>query len=112
MINAGRLDKRLELQEPVVLRGLSGEDRVQWTTRATVWAAIEPVRGREYVVQDQVRSDIDTMIRIRASSQTSALTAAWRGLHGSKVYNFAAAADVMTRGVYLEIPARSGANNG
>jgi SPP1 family predicted phage head-tail adaptor len=112
MINAGILDKRLDLQEPVITRSASGEELITWTTRHTVWAAIQPAKGREYFAKDQIRDDLDVLVRIRASSLTATLTAKWRGVHAGTAYNFAHVQDWMTRGEHLDIPCRAGANAG
>lgn len=64
-MRAGRLSRRVTLQSRVETQGSTGEVTWTWADVATVWAAIEPISGREYFSAQQVQSSTDTRIRIR-----------------------------------------------
>lgn len=62
---ASRLNKRI-----TILRQTDETDQYNvpldvWLPVATVWAAIEPLRGREYVAAKADHADVTTRIRIR-----------------------------------------------
>lgn len=47
-MRGGRLRKRVILQRPVETQGDTGGVTTAWVDVATVWAGVEPLRGREY----------------------------------------------------------------
>jgi len=65
---AGELRHMIKIEKPTYGRGTSGGKTVTWTKVAEVWAAIEPIRGREYIEAQKVASEITTRIRIRHRS--------------------------------------------
>lgn len=65
-MRAGTLRYRVSLQRPVVLKNDVGEVIVDsWSEIAKVWAAIEPIKGSEYLTSSEFRSQVLTRIRIR-----------------------------------------------
>ncbi|MCK2042562.1 phage head closure protein [Chromohalobacter sp. TMW 2.2308] len=65
-MRAGRLRHRVTLQRPVD----GAKDQYNQPTEsfeqvATVWASVEPLRGREFFEAQQVNSEITTRIRCR-----------------------------------------------
>jgi SPP1 family predicted phage head-tail adaptor len=84
-VRAGPLRHRVRLQAPVVaVSGADGEPVVErWDDVATVWAAIEPASGREWLASLEFRPQLTTRIRIRWRSD---VTSAMRALHGATVY--------------------------
>jgi len=48
-MRAGKLRRRASLQRKVVSQGTYGEENVSWAEYALVWAAVEPLTGREFV---------------------------------------------------------------
>lgn len=80
MIYAGRLDQRVTLQQKSVTRDDIGGEVVTWVDVATLWAAVQPVRGREYIALRAAQSDITTKITIRyRSGVTTAMRIVWNG---------------------------------
>jgi SPP1 family predicted phage head-tail adaptor len=67
-MRAGRLDRRVELQKPTASLASSGQDQISWVTVATVWAAVEPIRGRETFDAQKIASEVDVKILIRHRS--------------------------------------------
>lgn len=64
-MQAGRLRHRVVLQSKSVARDSYGDEIVTWTDGDTVWASIEPLRGREYTEMRQEHADVTTRIRMR-----------------------------------------------
>jgi len=67
-MKSGKLKKRITIYQ--LVEGSPrvdefGEPNTSWELLATVWAAIEPVSGREFWAQQQVQSEISAKIRIR-----------------------------------------------
>jgi SPP1 family predicted phage head-tail adaptor len=53
------------IKEKVVSRDTYGEEDVTWTDVATVWADVQPVRGREYLEMDQSQADVTHRVYLR-----------------------------------------------
>lgn len=64
-MRAGFLRHRLALQAKSVSRDTFGEEDVTWTTWATVWGSVEPLRGREYMEARQGQADVSHRVVIR-----------------------------------------------
>lgn len=86
-VAAGILRHRVRIDARVTHLNSSGEQETAWEEVATVWAAIEPVSGRELLLADQVQSKVSTRIKMRARS---GVLASMRAVHGSTVYNIEA----------------------
>ena len=72
VITAGRLTNRITLQRKVA----SGQDdygapQTTWADVATVWAAVEPLTGREFWAAQQVQSEASILIIIRYRSDVT-----------------------------------------
>lgn len=65
-MRAGRLRHRVELQRAEDGIDGYGEQTPTWRTLATVWAAIEPLTGREYFLANQNNSEVSGRITLRA----------------------------------------------
>lgn len=109
----GQKRHRLTVQEPVRTQDpTTGELVAVWTTVATVWASIEPIRGRELLQGEQILDDMDTRLRIRWSPLSDTFTTAHRGIHQGSVFNFVSFAHVRLEQREIEIMAKSGVNDG
>ena len=64
-MRAGRLNRRVTLQSRTETQGSTGEVTWTWADVDTIWAAIEPIAGREYFAAQQMQSSSTTRIRIR-----------------------------------------------
>jgi hypothetical protein len=53
----GKLRNRIEVQRKSSTRDSDGGERVEWSTIATVWAAIEPGVNREYWGSEQMQAE-------------------------------------------------------
>ncbi len=113
MMSAGKFQHRLELQAPVQVQDpATGEVTNDWQVVGTVWARIEPIRGKEALVGEQILSDMNTRITIRWSPLAETLTSAHRGVHQNTIFNFVSIAHIRLERREVEIMARSGLNDG
>lgn len=83
-IMGGKLRHRLAVQTASETRDAWGGVTESWSTDATRWASIEPLRGRELLTAQQVNSDITTRIRMR---HYSGLNTSQRMTEGSRVFH-------------------------
>ena len=102
-MRAGRLTKRLTIQQVVRAQNAAGELVDIWETWATVWAAIEPLTGRERFLGPRLVAEVDTRIRIRYHAGVVATT--MRGTYGGRVFDFLAVVAPRERHEELEIMA-------
>lgn len=60
-----RLKQRVTILRQGIARDQIGEPLDEWAPIATVWAAVEPLQGREFWGAQQYHAEITTRIRIR-----------------------------------------------
>ena len=74
-MRAGRLRHRVTLEwlDPEA-RSDSGERAPAWVPGATVWASVEPLRGRLLFAADQANSETTGMIRLRYRQEVADAT--------------------------------------
>lgn len=111
-MNAGKLRHRIVLDEPIVTPDDAGGEIVDWRPFYRVWASVEPLKGREQLLSEQILAEMDTRIRIRWSPSVDAITAQWRARHQNVIYNFKSVARVDYGRREIEIMAASGTNDG
>ena len=70
-MKAGDLRHRVSLQVSTPVQGASGEMVDSWATTATVWAAVEPLSGRELLLAQQAASSVTHRVRIRARTDVT-----------------------------------------
>ena len=64
-MNIARLDQRVVLERFTVGEDEVGQPIETWGPLATVWAAVEPLNGREFFAAGSAQSKVTTRIRIR-----------------------------------------------
>lgn len=64
-MRAGQLRHRVTIQQFTQTQNEYGEIVEGWTTFATVWAAVEPLRGREFWDAQQLNAEVTARIRLR-----------------------------------------------
>jgi len=104
MIRAGELRHRVTIQQnnnPT--RGSSGEEIPNWQDVATVWAAVEPLRGREFFESQQVNAEVTTRIRIR---YRSGIAPTMRAVYGNRIFDIQAVINVDERNRELHLMCR------
>jgi len=88
MLNAGKLRHRITLLVRETGKDVSGGPVETWKDGDTIWASVEPLKGREYWTQralPQVQASIDARIRIRRRNGLN--PAELRVRHGRTIYD-------------------------
>jgi SPP1 family predicted phage head-tail adaptor len=83
-MRAGRLRHRLTLQSRTETRSATGSVTTAWATEDTVWGAIEPLSGKEYLALAQTQNETAVRIVVR---YYSGLDESWRVVSGGKAYS-------------------------
>lgn len=83
MIEAGRLRHKVAIQERVEVQDTHGDMVVTWCPVAKVWAAIEPLSGREFIAAAATQSKVTARIILR---HLSCIEASMRIEHGGTRY--------------------------
>ena len=64
----GPLRHRVVIQSETATQDTYGGEVLTWSTVATVWAAVEPLTGREFLEGRGLEASVDTRIRVRYRS--------------------------------------------
>lgn len=100
-MNPGRLRHRVTLQEYKEVVDQYGTPIDQgWQDVATVWASVEPIQGREYVLLQNTQAEVTTRIRIR---YRAGVKPAMRLLYGARVFDIQAVIDFEERHIELQL---------
>lgn len=102
-MRAGQLRHRIVLQQLTTTQNEFGEPVQTWTTFATVYAAVEPLRGREFFAAQQITAELSVRIRIRYRSDVKP---AWRAVWGAHTYDIQDVIDVDGRHTELQLMCR------
>lgn len=71
---AGRLDRRIALQQASTITDDFGGEEPTWADLATVWASKQDVKDAERVAAAEVGATITTRFQVRYSTATARLT--------------------------------------
>ena len=77
-MRAGRIRRRLKLQQRTDGKGALGGIVPVWTTTATVWGGVEALSGSENFTADQVNWSTQVRIIIRYASEWASIDPSWR----------------------------------
>ncbi len=111
-MEAGKLRHRVTIQQLVAgspQQLPNGEPDVTWTDYLTMWASVEPLRGRELMLAQQMQSEVDVRIRLR---YRGGITADMRVTFGGVNYDIKSVANIDLRNSELELMCATGLNNG
>ena len=97
-MRAGRLRHRVTIQQLVPDPSIGGTDI--WHDYATVWAAIEPLRGREYLAAQQEGAEATGRITFR---YISGVKPTMRIQHGDRIYEIISPIDPEERHAELQL---------
>lgn len=86
-IRAGRLNKRITVQQATETRNSVGDPIPSWTTYAIRWASVEPLNGREYFAAKQTQSETSIRMRLRYDSVTKSVTTKMRVSWDSRFFD-------------------------
>ena len=93
-MRAGELRHRITIQHLVEVIDQHNTPNMVWQDFATVWAAVEPIRGREYIQTKNTQSELTVRIRIR---YYAGINATMRVVYGSRMFNIADVIDIEER---------------
>lgn len=88
-MRAGRLNKRIAIQAATDTKGATGQTVRTWSTVASVWAGIEPLRGDERVAAQNTQARMTHKVILRHNAYPS-LTSSHRFLFGTRVFEIVA----------------------
>jgi len=111
-VRAGQLRHRVTLQQRAAgspQQHASGEPDDAWSDVATVWAAVEPLAGRELFAAQAHHSEVTGRIRLR---YREGITAAMRFTFEGRIYNIVAPIDSSERHRELAFFVAEGVNDG
>ncbi len=107
---AGKLRHRVVLQANVQVQDSAGDWVQGWHSMGTVWAAIAPVSGREFIQSQGTQAEVTARITVRARND---ITAGWRVVHGAMVYDIKGVLPDVDSGLeYLTLVCTQGVNQG
>ena len=79
-LDAGTLRERVTVQQASENRNRLGESISEWATFATVWASVNGVSAREYLLAGQQQVDISHRVKMRyLTGLTPKMRLVWRG---------------------------------
>ncbi len=99
-MNAGKLRHQVTIKKPIETQNSYGEPEVRWQDIATVWAQVEPLRGREYFASKQMVAEVEVRITIRYRSD---VTAKMKIAKGTDEYLIETIINVMERNRELQL---------
>jgi SPP1 family predicted phage head-tail adaptor len=75
---AGRLRHRIAITQPAESSDGAGGVTTTWSTLATLWGSIEPLRGREFLDAQGAQGEVSTKIVLRYRADiTPKMRAVW-----------------------------------
>jgi len=107
----GKLNKIIEIQKQTAgSPDASGGPTVTWSTHAKVWAGIEPLRGRDLITANALKSEGTVMFTTR---YVAGVLAGMRIVFDGQYYNIdGPPCDVGMKHEKLQILCRVGVNDG
>jgi SPP1 family predicted phage head-tail adaptor len=79
-LDAGTLRERVTVQQATETRNRIGESISEWATFAEVWASVNGVTAREYLLAGQQQIELSHRVKMRyLSGLTSKMRLVWRG---------------------------------
>lgn len=99
-VNAGKLDKRITLQSAAESRDAHGQPIETWSDVATVWAAVEPLRGREFFAARQFSAETTHKVTMR---NRTGVSPKWRVLLGVRTFRIESVINPLERSESLEL---------
>jgi len=101
-VRVGALRHQVTVEQPVEAQDAAGAVTKTWTSVATPWAAVEPMRGQERFLAQQVAADVTHKITMRYESALASMTPKWRVSLGSRRFDLLAVLDPGERDTAIE----------
>lgn len=106
---AGKLDRRITIQQRSTSKDTFGQESVTWSDRLSCWAKIEPLSGRELELGQAVASEVSHRVTVL---YRAGITSAMRVLYQGRYFDIHGVLDVETAHVVLELLCGEGLNQG
>jgi SPP1 family predicted phage head-tail adaptor len=108
-MNIGPLDQRITIQARTAGVDALGQAATTWDNVVTVWAAADPIRGREYFAAATQQSETAVRFTVRYRSDvTPAMRVMWR----NQAHDISAVIDPHGRKESLELMCLAGVADG
>ncbi|KKW66925.1 hypothetical protein AAV94_12665 [Lampropedia cohaerens] len=105
MLEAGRLDQRVTIRKLTTGRNPNTGGIIEtWSDVATVWAAVEPLNGREFFAASAQQSEVTTRIRMRYRPD---ITPQMKINHNGSEYDIQAVINPKSKGAELVLMCRA-----
>lgn len=98
MMNIGRLDRKITIEERTPSANTTGEVEFTWSTYTTLWAEVMPVRGNDRF--EQMRNTNTTVKRFKVR-YTSGLDESMRVVYNSQNYDILEIAELDREGLII-----------
>jgi SPP1 family predicted phage head-tail adaptor len=108
-MRAGTLNRQIVIESRVETDDDTGDPVPVWLPFATVWGALEPGRGRQFVGEQQIESEVTGRIRIR---YRPGVTAKMRAVVDGVPYDILAVLDLKDRHEEMHLLTSEGLNDG
>ena len=109
-MNAGSLRHRISIDELVTTQDSeTGATEETWVEVCQVWAAINPISGREFIASAAMQDQVNTRITIR---WRTGILPEMRARHTDTIYNIRAVLPDPTLRRHITLMCESGVNNG
>ena len=99
-MRVGTLRHKVVIQQNTPTRDSYGAEVDNWIDYATVWASIEPARGREFWESQQVNAEITGKITIR---YLAGITPKMRVKHGDRIFHIISVINTEERNRELQL---------
>lgn len=111
-MRAGRRDKKLLIQSPSGSKDAVGQRTTTWSTVATVWGNILPLKADTRFAAAQSHASTTHRIWIPMSSEIAAIDGSWRVVYGSRVFTIDGIINVGERNAEYELLCTEGLKDG
>lgn len=111
---SGELGCRITLQQRVTSQDSFGEPSQTWQDLMTVWAAVEPLSGRELQAAQKLGSEVTHLITVRYQPlfTDTRWVAGLRARLQNRIFNIQAAINEQEANVRTHLLAKEGLNDG
>lgn len=100
--SGGAMRQRVKIQSQSISVDASGGPVEEWTTSSSRWASVEPLKGQEKMIADQLQSQVTHKIKMR---WFDGLSTKDRITLGSRTFQVQSINDVMERHRELQVMA-------
>jgi SPP1 family predicted phage head-tail adaptor len=117
-MNAGKLNRRITLQQRSPAQDASGQQATTWTDLFTVWAGIEPLTARELLAGQAVNTEVSHKVTVRYRTElalpvpAAALRASYASAAGTRIFGIVGVLNIDERRAQIDLLASEGLNQG